>query len=918
MSNLLSTLQSDITGVSLEQEMRQSFLDYAMSVIVSRALPDVRDGLKPVHRRILHSMNETGLDYNKAFKKSARVVGDVMAKYHPHGNAPIYEAMARMAQDFSMREPLIAGQGNFGSMDGDPPAAERYTEARLAKLSRSLLDDIEKQTVDFRPNYDESEREPVVLPAKFPNLLVNGANGIAVGMATNIPSHNLGELLDVCCALIDNPDLTLEDVLALMPGPDFATGGLILGRQGIVDYYRTGRGSLMMRGKTHVEELRKDKDAIIITEVPYQVNKARMVERIAEVVKNKTIEGISDLRDESDREGVRVVIELKREAMADVVLNQLYRYTPLQTTFSVNMLALDKGQPRLMGVLEVLRIFIRFREEVIIRRVKFDLAKAQRRAHLLIGLCVAVTNLDDMIALIKAAPDPQTAKEQMLAKAWQVGEIVSLIQLVNEPGGALQGTIYRLSEEQAKAILDLRLHRLTGLERDKISDELKALVAEIQDYLGILASQERIYGIIKDEFQALRDEFFNKRRTHIEDARSTVDVEDLIQQEDMVITISQKGYIKRVPVNKYRPQKRGGKGRSGMSTRDEDVVSDVFIANTHTPILFFTSRGIAHVLKVYALPLGSPQSLGKAIVNLLPIQNGETIATIMPLLGEEQDWEKLSIIFATSGGTIRRNKLSDFTNVRGNGKIAMKLEENENLIGVKMCDPHQDILLTTRLGKCIRFQASDVREFVGRTSTGVRGIKLAPKDEVISMSILNHVGFSIEERDAYLKQSRSLRGAPEEEIPNGTAPSGEEDMPIPSQTITLSDERFKELQQQEQFILSVTSRGFGKRTSAFEYRITNRGGQGLANMALTSKNGTVVGSFVAHENEDVMLVTDAGQLIRFPVTDVRIAGRSTQGVTLFRVAGDETVVSVAQIAVEDGDDTADEGQDDSHEQLELI
>lgn len=884
--------KSDIVTVSLEEEMKQSYLDYAMSVIVSRALPDVRDGLKPVHRRILHMMNEAGLDYNKAYKKSARVVGDVMSKYHPHGDAAIYDAMVRMAQDFSMRLPLVDGQGNFGSMDGDPPAAHRYTEARLAKVSRSLLDDIDKDTVDFRPNYDESEREPVVLPARFPNLLVNGANGIAVGMATNIPPHNLGELIDVCCAYIDNPQLTYEEMLNYIQGPDFPTGGVIIGRSGILQYLRTGRGSLLVRSKTHIEEVRKDREAIIITEIPFQVNKARMIERIAEVVKNKVIEGISDLRDESDRDGVRVVIELKREAMADIVLNQLYRHTTVQTSIGANMLALDRGQqPKLMGVLEIIKCFIEFREEVIVRRVKFELAKAQKRAHMLIGLAVAVANIDEMIRLIKAAADPAVAKEQMMARSWEVGSIGPLIKLVAESAEPLIDGHYKLSEEQAKAILDLRLHRLTGLERDKIAQELQEIIDQIQNYLATLSSRDKIYTIMKQEFLEVKENFATPRRTQIVEGGASVNMEDLIQQEDMVITFSQKGYIKRVPITAYRAQRRGGKGRSGMSTREEDVVSEVFVADTHTPLLFFSSRGIAYILKVYELPVATPQSLGKAIINLLPLQANETISTIMAVRGGEQDWEKMSIVFATSGGNARRNKLSDFTNVRANGKIAMKLEEGENLIGVKMCDANQDILLTTKYGKCIRFLSTDVREFVGRTSTGVRGIKLAPKDEVIAISILSHVDFTMDERNAYIKLSRQIRGNNEEE------PSTEETATTPG--FTLSQDRFDQLASLEQFILSVTDRGFGKRSSAYEYRISNRGGQGIANMSLTTKNGQVVGSFIAYETDDIVMVTDAGQLIRFPVNQVRIAGRSTQGVTLLKVAQGEQVVSVARIAEEE-------------------
>jgi DNA gyrase subunit A len=884
-----SPLAKDIVNVSVEEEMKRSYLDYAMSVIVSRALPDVRDGLKPVHRRILHSMNESGFDYNKPYRKSARVTGDVMAKYHPHGNAAIYDAMVRMAQDFSLRLPLIDGQGNFGSMDGDPPAAERYTEARLDKAARPLLDDIDKDTVDFRPNYDESEQEPVVLPAKYPNLLVNGAGGIAVGMATNIPPHNLGELIDACCAMIDNPDLTVEELLTYVHGPDFPTGGIILGRSGILSAFNTGRGSVVMRGRTHFEEIRKDRQAIIITEVPFQVNKARMIERMAECVKNKIIEGISDLRDESDREGVRVVIEIKRDAVPDVVLNQLYRHTPLQTSFGVNMLALDRGQPKMMGILEILRLFIQFREEVIVRRVKFELGKAQRRAHVLIGLAVAVANLDEMIRLIKEAPDPQTAREEMLARNWPAGSVAPLIELVNEPGQKVQqGGYYRLSEVQARAILDLRLHRLTGLERDKIAKELEEIVEQIKEYLSILASREKVYAIMRQEFLEAKENFATPRRTTIEESEHAIDLEDLIQQEDMVVTVSQNGYIKRVPLATYRAQKRGGKGRSGMGTRDEDVVADIFVANTHTPILFFSNRGIAYLLKVYRLPLGSPQSLGKAMVNILPLEQGETISTVLALTGSEAEWQNKNIIFATSSGTVRRNNLEDFLNVRANGKIAMKLEEGEKLVAVKICAPEQDVLLTTRKGKCIRFTVDSLRVFASRASMGVRGIKLAKGDEVISLSILEHVDFTIEERDAYLRMSRQLRG------------NEEADFEAESTTIvTLSPERFNELTTQEQFVTTVTSKGLGKRTSAYEYRVSNRGGLGISNINLTSKNGEVVGSFITEDADELVLVTDGGKLIRFAIKDVRIAGRSTQGVTLFRLGKDEKVVSVARIAADE-------------------
>ena len=892
MTASAQNLPLDIVPVSIEEEMKRSYLDYAMSVIVARALPDVRDGLKPVHRRILYAMNEAGFDTGKPFRKSARITGEVMGKFHPHGNLAVYDTMVRMAQDFSMRVPLIEGQGNFGSMDGDSAAADRYTEARLQKVARCLLDDVHKDTVDFKPNYDETTKEPVVLPARYPNLLVNGAGGIAVGMATNIPPHNLGEVIDACCALIDRPDMSVDELLEIVPGPDFPTGGIILGRSGCASAARTGRGSIIMRGRTHFEEVRKEREAIIITEVPYQVNKARMIERMAEVVKEKLIEGISDLRDESDRDGVRVVIELKKDAVAEVVLNQLYRFTPLQTSFGANCLALDMGRPRQMNLLEILTAFITFREQVITRRTRFELAKARTRAHVLLGLAVAVANIDDMIAMIKASPDPQTARESMMAKAWAAGDVAPLIDLVAEPGRSLEGGFYRLSEEQARAILDLRLHRLTGLERDKIAGELDGIITEIKEFLFILSSREKLYSLIKEEMLAVRDEFATPRRTTIEESSGDVDLEDLIQQEDMVVTVSQNGYIKRVPLATYRAQKRGGKGRSGMSTREEDLVSDVFVTDTHTSVIFFSSRGIAYQLKVYRLPLGTPTSLGKAMVNLLPLQPGETISTVLPLPKEIDEGAATSIVFVTSQGGVRRNALTDFLNIKANGKIAMKLEEGESLVGVRVCHAEQDILLATREGKTIRFEVEDVRVFTGRTSTGVRGIRLAAQDQVISVSILGHAKFSIEERDEYLKVSRAVR-------------AGEE-----CTFEVLTQERFEEMNAQEQFILCVTDRGFGKRTSAYEYRVTGRGGQGLTGMALTPKTGTVVGSFIVDQGDQLVLVTDAGQLIRCPLNDVRIAGRVTQGVTIFRVAEGERIVSVARIPQ---DDACEEELEDTQE-----
>lgn len=882
-----------IAFVNIEDEMKNSYLDYAMSVIVSRALPDVRDGLKPVHRRILYAMYESGYDYSRPHKKSAHIVGGVIAKYHPHSTEAVYDSLVRMAQTFSLRLPLIDSQGNFGSMDGDPAAAMRYTEARLSRPAHYLLTDIDKETVDFKANYDESTVEPTVLPSRIPNLLVNGAGGIAVGMATNIPSHNLGEIIDGCCALIENPDLTVEELMEHIPGPDFPTGGLIMGRRGIYSAFKTGRGSLIIRSRTHVETIRKDREAIIVTEIPYQVNKAKMIERMAELVNNKELEGISNLQDESDRNGVRVVIELKKEAIPEVVLNRLYTMTPLQTSFGVNMLALNGGRPQQMGLKEILECFILFREEVITRRTQYELKKARDRAHILVGLALAVANLDEMIALIRKAPDPQTAKDQILSRPWAVQDIEPLIQLIDEPGYPIINGTYKMSEVQAKAILDLRLHRLTGLEREKIAQELHEIVGEIKEYLHILSSRDRRLEILRTELTEIKENYATPRRTTIEDAEMNADEEDLIQREDMVVTVSLGGYIKRVPVTTYRAQKRGGKGRSGMTTREEDAVSELFVANTHTQMLFFTTSGRVFGMKVYKLPLGTPQARGKAIVNLLPLEEGETISTIMPMPDDEVLWEKMHILFATSSGQVRRNALSDFTNIRANGKIAMKLEEGEQLIAVSSCNETNDVLLTTREGRCIRFAVTDVREFVGRTSTGVRGIRLTKGDRIVSMSILQQVDFTIEERDAYLKQAMKLRRQEEEEASNEA-------------TISLSQERFEAMAAVEEFILSVSENGFGKRSSAYEYRCTNRGGQGITTMDVTTKTGKLVDSFPIKAEDDIMLVTNTGKLIRCPVHDIRIAGRRTQGVTLFRVDKDEAVVSIARI------------QDDGHQELEEL
>lgn len=893
----------EVAPVTVEDEMRKSYLDYAMSVIVSRALPDVRDGLKPVHRRILYAMKESGYEYNKPYKKSARIVGDVMGKYHPHGDQAIYDAMVRMAQPFSMRLPLIDGQGNFGSMDGDRAAAMRYTEARMAKSAHSLLDDIDKETVDFQPNYDESVFEPVVLPARYPNLLVNGAGGIAVGMATNIPPHNLGEVIDAACALIDDPSTGDERLVELVPGPDFPTGGIILGQSGSRSAMMTGRGSVVMRGRCEIEDMGKDRQAIVVTEIPYQVNKAAMIEKMAELVRDKRLEGIGDLRDESDRNGVRVVIEVKRDAMAEIVLNQLYKYTPLQTSFGVNMLAINGGKPELMTLKQILQAFIKFREEVIRRRTVYELGQARNRAHVLVGLAIAVANLDAVIKLIRAAADPSVAREQLMAQEWPATDVEPLVALIDEPDRKVVNGKYKLSETQAKAILDLRLHRLTGLEREKIHGELKELGESIADFLDILRSRERLYTIMRAELQEMKDEYATPRRSVIEELEFETDVEDLIQREDMVVTVTNAGWIKRVPLSTYRAQRRGGKGRAGMSTKDEDFVRALYVVNTHTPVLFFSTSGMVYKLKVYKLPVGTPQSRGKAMVNLLPLKNGETISTVMPLPEDESTWGDLNVMFSTSSGNVRRNDLSDFVNVMRNGKIAMKLAQGDRLVGVGTCNDQNDVLLSTRQGKCIRFEVGAVRVFTGRSSVGVRGIKLAKDDEVISMSILKHVVFDTESRDAYLKMSRKLRGSDE----NGD--SAEENGATSGKT--LSEEDVARFSDDEEFILTVTRRGFGKRTSAYEYRITGRGGSGIVSIATSKRNGDVVASFPVGDTDQVMMITDSGRLIRTPIGDVRIAGRATQGVTMFSTGEEERVTSVAHLPFDENEIV--EGQDEGTE-----
>ncbi|TCQ28308.1 DNA gyrase subunit A [Rhizobium sp. PP-CC-3G-465] len=898
-----------IEPISIIEEMQRSYLDYAMSVIVSRALPDVRDGLKPVHRRILFGMSELGIDWNKKYVKCARVTGDVMGKYHPHGNLAIYDALARMAQPWSLRLPLIDGQGNFGSIDGDPPAAERYTECRLQKSAHALLDDLDKETVDFRDNYDGTLSEPVVMPAKFPNLLVNGAGGIAVGMATNIPPHNLSEVITGCIALIEDPALELPQLMEIIPGPDFPTGAMIMGRSGIRSAYETGRGSVIMRGKAHIEPMRNDREMIIVTEVPFQVNKATMIEKMAELVRDKRIEGISDLRDESDRQGYRVVIELKRDANAEVILNQLYRYTPLQTSFGCNMVALNGGKPEQMTLLDMLRAFVAFREDVVSRRTKYLLRKVRERAHVLVGLAIAVANIDEIIKLIREAPDPATAREQLMTRRWPAHDVDSLIRLIDDPRHKINddGT-YNLSEEQARAILELRLARLTALGRDEIGDELNKIGGEISDYLEILGSRLRIMTIVKDELSAIRDEFGTPRRTEIVEGGPDMDDEDLISREDMVVTVSHLGYIKRVPLTTYRAQRRGGKGRSGMSTRDEDFVTRLFVANTHTPVLFFSSRGIVYKEKVWRLPIGTPTSRGKALINMLPLEAGERITTIMPLPEDEASWANLDVMFSTTRGTVRRNKLSDFIQVNRNGKIAMKLEEDgDEILSVETCTDRDDVLLTTALGQCIRFPVDDVRVFAGRNSIGVRGISLGKDDRIISMTIVSHVDAEPWERAAYLK-----RAAVERRLVAGEAVAGEDD------EITLvgeegadvvgelSQERYDELKAQEQFVLTVSEKGYGKRSSTYDFRTSGRGGKGIraTDTSKTNEIGVLVAAFPVEDADQIMLVSDGGQLIRVPVGGIRLASRATKGVTIFSTAKDEKVVSVERISEPDDDEAA--------------
>ena len=895
-----------VSAIHIEDELKKSYLDYAMSVIVSRALPDVRDGLKPVHRRILYTMNELGMTPDRSYSKCARVVGDVLGKLHPHGDQSVYDALVRMAQDFSMSLRLIDGQGNFGSIDNDPPAQMRYTECRMTKAAEFMLADIDKDTVDFKENYDGKEMEPTVLPARIPNLLVNGSGGIAVGMATNIPPHNLGEIVDACLALIDDPDISLDALCDIVPGPDFPTRGQIIGRTGARLALMTGRGSVIMRGEAVIEEIRAGREAIIISSVPYQVNKAAMVERIGELVREKRIEGISELRDESDRQGIRVVVELKRDASADVVLNQLYRFTPLQSSFGVNALALNRGRPEQMNLRDMVSAFVAFREDVVVRRTRFELNKARDRGHVLVGLAIAVANIDEVIHIIRSSKDPAEARERLVARDWPAGDMIPLVELIADPRTVLiDGSRVRLTDEQARAILALTLSRLTGLGRDEIFGEATSLADAIRGYLELLGSRERIMAVVREELVEVRTNFAVPRRTEIIEGDADLEDEDLIAREEMVITVTHSGYVKRTPLVTYRTQHRGGRGRSGMSTKDEDAVTRVFSANTHTPVLFFSSGGKAYKLKVWRLPLGTPTSRGKAFINLFPIELGETMTSILPLPEDEASWETLDVMFATRSGGVRRNKLSDFVNVNRNGKIAMKLDEGDAIVGVALCRAADDVLLTTAQARCIRFPVEDVRVFAGRESTGVRGIRLQGDDTVISMAILHGIEATPAERAAYLKHAammRAARGEASDETETAALPEEEDAGGEPE--AALSIERIAELGGAEEFVLTVSSEGFGKRTSAYDYRRTGRGGQGLMAHDLSRRGGRLVASFPVNEEDEALLVSDQGQLIRVKVSQIRIAGRNTQGVTIFRKGDQEHVVSVERLegAAEDSSD----------------
>ena len=893
-------MQFDGPSVSITDELKTSYLDYAMSVIVSRAIPDLRDGLKPVHRRILYAMHETGNSHDKPYRKSARPVGDVMGKYHPHGDSAIYDALVRMAQDFSMSLPLLDGQGNFGSMDGDNPAAMRYTEVRMDKPSAFLLADIDKDTVNFQDNYDGKDQEPTVLPARFPNMLVNGAGGIAVGMATNIPPHNLGEVIDATLGLIDNPDLSSEELIQYVPGPDFPTGGIMLGRSGARKAYIDGRGSVIIRAKTRAEEIRKDRYAIVVDEIPYQVNKASMIEKIAEQVREKKIEGIAHVQDESDRNGVRVVVELKRDATAEVVLNQLYRFTPMQTSFGCNMLALNGGRPEQLTLRTFLTNFIDFREEVVARRTAYELRKARERSHVLCGLAVAVSNVDEVVATIRGSADAADAREKLMTRRWPAHDIAEYIQLIDDPTHTMNedGT-YNLSETQARAILDLRLQRLTQIGVKEVTDELQELAGKIREYLEILASRDRIMGIIRSELEEVKEQFAVPRRTEIVEWSGDMEDEDLIEREDMVVTVTSGGYIKRTPLADFRAQRRGGKGLSGMQTKDEDVVTTLFVANTHTQLLFFTTDGMAYKLKTWRLPQGGRTAKGKAIVNILPIPTGVSIAAIMPVDVPEEEWDNLQIIFATSAGDVRRNALSDFTNVRSNGKIAMDLPEGIELVNARIAGEDDDVMLFTNSGRAIRFSTTDVRVFKGRKSTGVRGIRLMGEDRVVSMSIIRHFDATSDERAAYLKMRRAIAGMVDEEDS-----SDEEGV---SENATISQERYAEMSAAENLILTITKGGSGKMSSSHDYPVRGRGGMGVAAMDKTMRGGEIVASFPVEMPDQIMLVTSKGQSIRVPVDGISFRSRSAGGVRVFNTGADETVVSVAWIADqgEEDDDVID-------------
>ena len=884
-----------IIPILIDTEMQNSYLDYAMSVIVSRALPDVRDGLKPVHRRILYAMYESGYEWNKQHRKSARVVGDVIGKYHPHGDQAVYDALVRLAQDFSMRLPLLDGQGNFGSMDGDRAAAMRYTEVRMAKIANFLTEDIEKNTVDFRPNYDETEHEPAVLPAKYPNLLVNGAGGIAVGMATNILPHNLGEVIDACVAFIKNPDISFEEINSFIKGPDFPTGGIILGTKGISESQKSGRGSIVVQAKYEIEEFKNDRESIVFSEIPYQVNKSLLLEKIAELVRDKKIEGISDLRDESDRQGVRVVVELKKGVISQVVLNKLYKFTSLQSSYGVNSLALTRGKPKLMNIKEFISSFVEFREEVITGRTRFDLDKARDRAHVLIGLAIAVSNVDKIIEIIKKSKDPNTAKIELLKNKWSSKELKGLLQLVDDPRQIKNDKEIYLTEDQAKAVLELRLQRLTGLGQDEIRDELEELSKKINDYLEILSNRESLLKIIEKELLEVKKEFSTDRKTEIREGEtSDIDMEDLVQRGEMVVSVTNSGYIKRVPLEMYRAQRRGGKGRSGMKTNAEDFVTQVFTASTHDNMLFFSSGGIAYKLKTWKIPESSPTAKGKAIVNLLNLKNDESLSSILVLPENNLEGEKY-LVFATADGSIRKNNLEDFKKIQANGKIAMKLNAKNYIIGVKLCTDEDDILLSTKNGKCIRTPVSKLRTTKSRSSVGVRGIKLGSDDKIISLSVISHMDVTSDEAKAYLKQISESRKSEMES--NGHDDAGDYEDEV-SKNLELNSDRFDEMKAREQFILTVTENGYGKRTSSYQFRISNRGGSGIMCINASKRNGKVLASFPVDNDDDIMLITKSGQLIRCPVKDVRIAGRNTQGVSIFKTSENELVVSASRVELD--------------------